>query len=584
MGVRRARGAWGSAAAATGARLVEPGRRLKRGRPRKAAPPPAAPKTRKAPPPLHPFQREGVDFLKEHDWRVLLADAPGCGKTAQVLTAIRENVRELCPALIVVPASVLRNWSAEAETWCPGARVHPLDKLATPLRRAPITVTTWDVLAQRGDELAVYGYRLLVADEAHYAKNPDTFRSTGIGAVAEAVPHVLLLSGTPMLNDVDELAVLRGFFRRDDPPMLRRLLEDVAPQIPPKRRRYVNVAVPDAIRAEYDQVVNVFGDWLGEYLPRALDQGDDADAAADRALAAEPLAKLAYLRRVLGRGKAPAAAALAHSLTQRGEPVVIFAHYSDVLDILGQLLTRLRVPYTRVDGATSVDARHAAVADFQAGRVPVFLASSAAREGITLHRAAHLIRLERDYVPAYEEQAEDRIRRIGQTRPTTIWYLHAEDTIDQRISEIVDQKRALVARTIGLADTPAIWEPRPYRGWRDLPALAAGVPLLTDSPRGQIDLPPMPPPARVHAVLFAAGAWPADALGRALRGLGYRVRSARVEGVRGRIECRVQAAFVPGTLRPVQVAPGLIVVLGRRAETGAERVRAHRLTAPGGRV
>ena len=574
MGFRRVRGEWGGGRV----KLLDPGRQVSRGRPRKAAPEPERPTgPRLPPPPLLPFQREGVDFLKEHDWRVLLADAPGCGKTPQVLTAIRENAAELCPALVVVPASVLRNWGDEAARWAPGMRVHVLARVDTPLRRAAITLLTWDVLAARSEELAAAGFRLLVADEAHYAKNPDTFRSCGVDAVAEAAPHVLLLTGTPLLNEINELEVLRGFFRGESPPMLRRLLEDVAPQIPPKRRRYLTVAIPRDIREEYDQIVHTFADWLDEYMPKALaqtDQADDVTGAKERAVEMQHLVKLAYLRRVLGRGKAPAAAALTYELVNRREAVVLFGHYTDVLDIYGHLLTRLRIPYMRIDGQTPNEARHAAVKAFQAGEVPVLVASSAAREGITLTRAAHLIRLERDYVPAYEEQAEDRIRRIGQTRPTTVWYLHAEGTIDARISEIVDFKRTLVADTIGLADTPFSVEAGVYDAWLKIDPLKAGVPALAVSPRGRVELPRLPPPERVHAVLFSADAWPADALARSLRSEGFRVKAAKVEGARGRVECRVASAFVAGTLRHVQVAPGLVVVGGQRAESAAQRLTA----------
>jgi superfamily II DNA or RNA helicase len=65
---------------------------------------------------LRAFQRVGVDFLAEHDHNVLLADAPGCGKTPQVLVAIKENTRKLCPALVVVPASVVQNWRNRGRT------------------------------------------------------------------------------------------------------------------------------------------------------------------------------------------------------------------------------------------------------------------------------------------------------------------------------------------------------------------------------------------------------------------------------------------------------------------------------------
>ncbi len=550
--------------------------------PRKARKAPAAP-ARKAPrgpaPELRPFQREGVDFLAEQGWRVLLADAPGCGKTPQVLVAIGENGRALCPALVVVPPSVLHNWQAEAERWLPGVRVQVLDRQDSPLRRGyHLTLTTWDLLSARQSDLVAYGFRLLVADEAHYAKNPETQRYAALQAVAATCPHLILLTGTPVLNDADELAALHALFGGDEPPaMLRRLLEDVAPDIPRKRRVALYAEIPADIRREYEQVVAEFGDWLEEYLPRVIAAPAEASAAADRALAAEPLAKLAYLRRILGRGKVPAAAAWIAEMVRSGEPVVVFGHYADVLDLLGQALAKLGVAYVRVDGATPAETRTASVRAFQEGSVPVFLGSSAAREGITLVRSAHLLRLERDYVPAYEEQAEDRIRRIGQTRTTTMWYLHAENTIDQRITEIVEEKRALVASLIGSAEVETAEVDAALDAWRRVPALRAGVPLVAANPRAALDLPAFPAPARaIQAVLLDPARWPLDAVQREIRRRGLRVKA--LERVRGglRLVCRALSAFVGGHVRVVSVGPGLAIAVGRRAADDADRMRAAR--------
>jgi len=557
----------------------KPKRKPRTRKPKAPAKPKAKRRTPTGPPPeLRPFQREGVNYLAEHNWRVLLADAPGCGKTPQVLVAIRENARTLCPALVVVPASVLRNWRREAERWIPGVKVQTLATQADPLRRGHhITVTTWDVMAARKEALIAYGFRLLVCDEAHYAKNPDTHRSMGAREIASVTPHVLLLTGTPMLNDVEELRVLEGLFGTDKPPMLRRLLEDVATDIPPKRRVYLHAEIPADIRGEYEQVVAEFGEWLDDYLPSLLGDAAAAGDAAERALAAEPLAKLAYLRRILGRGKVPAAAAWIANMQKRAEPCVVFGHFSDVLDLLGQSLSKLGIAYVRLDGGTSTEARQAAVEAFQSGEVAVFIASSAAREGITLTRAAHMLRLERDYVPAYEEQSEDRIRRIGQTRTTTIWYLHAENSVDQRISEIVDRKRALVAQTIGSADLEHVELDEIIDVWRRIPQLRDGVPLVADNPTASIDVPDLPPSANVQSVLLDPARWPLDGLQRVLRRRGYRQRSIeRLPGGGVRLHCRSLGAFQGGRVRRVDVAPGLSVLVGARATTGADRMRATR--------
>lgn len=532
----------------------------------------------KPPPPLRDFQREGVDFLKAHDYRVILADAPGCGKTVQVLTAIREDAAKLTPALVVVPASVLRNWAKEAETWAQGARVQVLASQTDRLRKGyHLTITTWDQAVRREMELAAYGFRLVVADEAHLAKNPDTLRAQALRTLCDRAAHILPLTGTPLLNDISELRALEGLFGAEKPPMLRRLLEDVAPDIPPKTRVYFFASIPADIRDEYDKVREEFGLWLDDYLPTLMGGGVEATDAAERALAAEPLAKLAYLRRILGRGKVPAAAQWVRHMRAKNEAVVVFGHYSDVLSLLGHALSRLGISYVRVDGSTSTEARQAAVEAFQAGDFSVFLASSAAREGITLTRAANLLRFERDYVPAYEEQAEDRIRRIGQRRATTIWYLHAEHTIDERITEIVDRKRALVARTIGSAEVQCVELDRTLDQWKRMPALREGVPLVADNPKADIDLPKLPPKEVVQSVVLDPSKWPLDGLQRVLRRRGYRQRSIeRLKGGNVRLHCRSVGAFRGGKVKPRKVAPGLVVLVGKRAVTDAGRMKATR--------
>ena len=163
------------------------------------------------PPDLRPFQRDGVDFLAEHNWRVLLADAPGCGKTPQVLVAMRENARILCPAVAVVPASVLRNWKREAVRWVPGIRVQTLATQSDPLRRGHhLTITTWDVAAARKDALLAYGFKLLIADEAHYVKNISSQRAKAMLKAVKRIPRVMYLTGTPssthgfMIFDIKE--------------------------------------------------------------------------------------------------------------------------------------------------------------------------------------------------------------------------------------------------------------------------------------------------------------------------------------------------------------------------------------------
>lgn len=538
----------------------------------------SAPRKPPTPPELRPFQREGVDFLAANNWRVLLADAPGCGKTPMALVAIRENVAKLCPALVICPSSVALNWAREARRWLPGARVQIVDGLRSPiLPNHHLTICGWDIIAPRLTDLMVRRFKLICADEAHYAKaGEETQRGRALQTLAGTSPHLLLLSGTPLVNDADELDTLRAMFGETPPPMLRRLLEDVAPDIPPKKRVTLRTAIPDDIRAEYDRARAEFGEWLDDYLAKALGDPGAAETAASKALAAEPLAKVAYLRRILGRGKVPGAAAWIASMRRKGEPVVVFGMFSDVVDVLGQILARMEIPFVRLDGTASRGQRQQAIDAFQRGEVDVFLGTQAAKEGITLTRARHLLFLERWYTPAAEEQAEDRIRRIGQTRPTTIWYLHADDTIDERITQIVEAKRGIVAANIGTATIEHVDYDGILDAWQRMRVLADGVPTVAENPTAAIPLPRLPNPKIVHAVIFDGTQWPIPDVQRALRQAGYRLRKLRRKGKLVRIEVRAAGAFIPGTIRAVRLGDGFGVQAGRPASTDAQRAASYR--------
>ena len=542
--------------------------------PRSVARTPTRPPPRRVPPPppeLRPYQQEGVAWLREHGYRALLADAPGVGKTPQVLVAIREDARTLCPVLVVCPASVVYNWQREASRWLPGGRVHVIEDTSAPLPvlHPHLTVCSWDVLAARSGELHARGFKLIVADEGHYAKNEDAQRSQALALLCSRAPYRIIVTGTPLVNDVEELRVLQGLLGVQDPPMLRRLIEEVCPEIPPKKRVALQVTMPAELRAEYDRIVSEFEDWIARYFAKVADSPEVAETAVTRAMASEPLAKLSYLRRVLGRGKVPGAAAWTLAQTQRGNSVVVFGEHADVLDFYTRALTALGIAYVRLDGRASKMERQRAIDDFQAGKVKVFVGSSAAHVGITLHRAAHVLFLERWFTSAAEEQAEDRVRRFGQTKPTTMWYLHAENTMDERIGHIVEAKRALVASTIRAADTETVDHPDVLATWERMGKLANLVPTVEAQPSTKIELPKLPAPAFVHAVVFDTGRWPMAETIRALRAAGYAAKDTSLQGSSVRATIRVGASFLRGTLREVKVGVGMVVIGGHPAASAA---------------
>jgi SNF2 family DNA or RNA helicase len=534
----------------------------------------AALKGKKRDPVLRPFQREGVKWLAANNWNVLLADAPGAGKTPQALTAIAENRAELTPAFVTCPSSVAWNWRREAKIWAPGLSVQVVEGIHTKLREHPadITIVPWDLIACRRDALLTQGFRVVVADEAHYAKNDQSQRGEAIAALCGVTPHVILLSGTPLINTHEELGALHRLIGTPNPPMLRRLLEDVAPDIPPKRRIALDVTIPPAAMREYRRAEEEFGDYLGDIVRK--EGGEEDTGKAARMMSAASLVKVGYLRRILGRAKAMSAAAWIVRQIRAGEPVVVFAEHQDVLDTLAETLDNAGVAYGRLDGSTNRKDRQKAIDGFQNGDLSVFLGSQAAREGITLHRARHALFVERWWTPAAEEQAEDRIRRIGQRHETFIWFMQVPDTYDERVAEIVEAKRALVAQHIGSATIER----------QDATGLLGE--WLRGQPAGEADLkmpefPPLPEGSKVHAFVFPKRNWEPSNVKRWLHIHGYKARALYVGDTHIRAELRAATGYVPGTFQRLPLGPDIGAIIGqprriRKVTTKRQRQRRSR--------
>lgn len=520
---------------------------------------------------LKPFQREDIASLRKFNYRALVANSPGTGKTIICLSAIAQDAAALTPTLIIAPASVVTNWRREAQKWIPGVRVHGINDTRSPLpRNAHLYVISWSLLPVRYLELIGLRCKLIIADEAHAAKNEEALRTQALGILARRSPHLVLLTGTPLINRTGEMDALRdllGVPEGQPIPMLRRLLEDVVPEIPPKTRSTLPITLRPKDAAEYESAEGDFAEWLETELARRMSHGE-ALATAQRALAAEALVKTGYLRRLLGQAKVYAASDWIARAVRLGEPVVVFAEHRETIEQLQNLLKRQRIGYVTIEGSVGRRDRQHAIDLFQAGRAPVFIGSKAASTGITLTRAKHLLFIERYYTSAEEEQAEDRIRRIGQTQPTTIWFLHATDTIDDRIATIIEVKREMIRKAIGSADTPERDEDAAVEliaSWNEH-AASPFKGAETDLGHGK-PLPPIPAPHDVCALVFKGQRWtPAAARAWAtLHGFKTEALPNNAPTHNGvRLTTNPPALFLPGKFYATPISADIQAILGIR--------------------
>ena len=474
----------------------------------------------------------------------------------------------LCPAVIVSPASVVGHWEREIQKWIKWASFHVIRDRSTPLpkRRKHIYIISWSLLTDRALELLRVRPKLIVADEAHMAKNDEAARSQVLYGLARRIPHKLLLSGTPLINRIEELESLKTIFPGKSPVIVRRLLEEVAKDIPPKTRAFLPVELPKKSQREYVKAQNDFADWLTVQLEKRFETADAANAHR-RAMAAEALVKIGYLRRIAGKGKTNAAVDWAARAVRIGEPVVIFCEHTATIDRISDSLHKQNLRHVRLYGKTPKKRRTALVDSFQKGEVPIFLGSKAASTGITLHRARHLCFVEYYWTSAEMDQAEDRIRRIGQRYPTKIWYLHAVDTVDDRISRIIHNKRRLIDDAIGLEDirdTPEAAVKQIIETWSE----TCEVPMRGDITQLGLGkpLPPLPKARDVSQIFFAGERWNKSSVRAWAEMNGYKASKIRFDSVFWRISIHSQRLFVPQSFRTYSVSKEIKIIVGVRAK------------------
>jgi len=416
---------------------------------------------------LKPFQRAGVRYLLERR-RAFLADEQGLGKTIEAIATLQ--AADAFPAIVVCPASLKLNWLRELASWLPTRRVESMSGYGDGSLQelADITVINYEILGARLPSLLAGGPQAVVIDEAHYCKNASAKRTQAVQRLAAGVPQeglVLALSGTPVVNRPAELiSQLRILGRLEDfgsgvkfgarfrgPDahqrlhwhlrarcFVRRLKQDVLPQLPAKTRAVVPVELdngPEYALAENDLVA-----WLRS---QPLDLRE-LDAKVAAALRAERLVRLNALKLLAARGKLTAALAWIHDFCSSGERLVVFAHHREVQRaVLDRFPSALHIL-----GADSPTVRDASLQAFQSPdsnqNQMIVCSMEVAGQGITLTRSSNVVFLELDWTPAKHDQAEDRCHRIGQQDAVNAYYLLAAETVDETIATLLERKRAVI--------------------------------------------------------------------------------------------------------------------------------------------
>jgi superfamily II DNA or RNA helicase len=447
---------------------------------------------------LRDYQLAGfhwMQFLARHGLHGILADDMGLGKTLQTLTHILTDKvsghSRGAPVLVVAPTSVVPNWRAEALKFTPDLRVLVLGgsdrlKYHRSIPHADIVLTSFALLHRDIEKLRLHTWHMVVLDEAQNIKNPHA--KVAQAACKLDARHRLCLSGTPVENHLGELWSLMKFLvpgflgseqafnsrfrkpiekdgdeernevlkKRVAPLILRRTKDQVAKELPPKTELVHLIELHTAQKDLYETVRATMNKRVREAIAaRGMDQFQIVflDALLKlRQICCDPrLLPDEFSNTIHESAKLDFLTELLAVLIEEGRRILIFSQFTTMLALIEAHLVREKIPYLKLTGASKD--RGKLVEDFQTGKIPLFLISlKAGGTGLNLTAADTVIHYDPWWNPAAEAQATDRAYRIGQDKPVFVHKLLCQDTVEERIHKLQQEKAKLAAGLLADAD------------------------------------------------------------------------------------------------------------------------------------
>lgn len=419
---------------------------------------------------LFNYQKVGIQGILDFGGRCLLADEQGLGKTWQAIHAAEQLGNR---TVIVCPAVVKYKWQHEIRIRT-GRQADVAETQTAPISNGMQNNRSWivinyDILRHWTPYLKSLDPSTVVLDESQYVTNRTTKRTKAARDLCRKSPHVIALSGTPLMNRPAELWTVLNMLRPDLYPnffsfarrycgaklkpwgweykgaenipelhaklktelMIRRLKSEVLPDLPDKIIRMIPCHIRD--RAQYQHASNDFLMWLRKHNANKV----------RKAAKAEPMVKIGYLLRLVARLKLRAVVDwVNHFLEETDEKLVMFANHRKMLEAMSR---RCNAKSVLLYGGINSRGKKAVVDQFQNDKdTRLFLGNQAAGVGIDLVAANTLGFAELWWNPQLHSQAMDRIHRIGQKRKTWVNYFVATDTIEDRLCRILQEKQAVV--------------------------------------------------------------------------------------------------------------------------------------------
>jgi len=460
---------------------------------------------------LRPYQIKGVSwlaYLTNFGFGACLADDMGLGKTIELIALLLhersgKRGKKPAPTLLICPMSVVGNWQKEVERFAPSLKVmvhHGADRLtgknfAREAKKKDLVISTY-ALAHRDEEtLSAVHWQHVVLDEAQNIKNPSAKQTQAIKKLE--AEHRIALTGTPVENRLSELWSIMDFlnpgylksaqlfrtnfalpiekYRKKEraeilrhiiqPFVLRRVKTDptIIKDLPEKMEMKVYYNITKEQASLYEAVVAEMIERIEE-----LDRTEESEGIERKGLVLATLMKLKQICNhpalflqdgsvLEGRsGKLARLEEMLEEVLAEGDKALIFTQFAGMGVMLRHYLQdKLGCEMLFLHGGTPKKQRDAMIQRFQNDHYgpPLFILSlKAGGFGLNLTAANHVFHFDRWWNPAVENQATDRVFRIGQTKNVQVHKFVCIGTLEERIDQMIEQKKALAESIIGAGE------------------------------------------------------------------------------------------------------------------------------------
>ncbi len=393
---------------------------------------------------LRAYQSFGAKYIL-HQRRVLLGDEMGLGKTVTAIAAVADRFAADASAcfLIVCPAAVLVNWCREIARFSamPCRLLHGpswAKELEAWQAGGGAAVTNYESMGKVADRIDnAMRLSMLIVDEAHYMKNPDAQRTRNIRRLEEEADRILLMTGTPLENRVEEMCTLLDFVRPDmterirnaafmhevpafremlSPVYLRRLRKDVLSELPPVDERQEWCPMTPQDRIAYAVAV----------------QGGSFPTVRRVSFLQEDPQTSAKTQRLLE---------LCRQAAESGRRVIVYSFFRETIRRVQQALGD--ACFGVLSGETPAAERQEIVDRFGEAPAGSVLAAQvqAGGTGLNIQAASIVIFCEPQIKPSLTQQALSRVYRMGQVHNVLVYHLLCEGTVDEAVCELLEKKQ-----------------------------------------------------------------------------------------------------------------------------------------------